>query len=362
MRFWRNPEIKRQMLGYLAVAVAFTAAAWFCMNAILTEVPWDVRRGACLTAAGFVLAAVCLGAEIHFISTARRYDALSQLAEQLDQFLHGEWTVDFGVHQEGELSILQDEIRKMAGALRQQADALQGEKQYLCDAITDLSHQLRTPLTSLNLIQTMLAEPDLEPERRAELLRQLKVLLRRIDDLLVVLLKMARIDAGAVAFGNEKISVARLVELAAEPLQIPMDVKGQTLILQEAELFSGGELEQKEPISFGGDLAWTAEALGNILKNCMEHTPEGGHIWVRWLENSIYTEICVEDDGPGIDPEDLPHILERFYKGKHQGSAGFGVGLAFARMVTAAQNGVLTAENRREGGARFVMRFYKGVI
>ncbi len=394
MRFWRNPEIKRQMFGYLAVAVAFTAAAWFCMSAILTEVPWDVRRGGCLAAAGLVLAAVCLGAVIHFVSTARRYDALSRLTEQLDQFLHGEWTMDFGVHQEGELSILQDEIRKMTGTLRQQADALQGEKQYLCDAITDLSHQLRTPLTSLNLIQTMLAEPDLDPERRAELLRQLKVLLRRIDDLLVVLLKMARIDAGAVTFGKEKISVAQLVEVAAEPLQIPMDVKGQTLILQETEplmgreteSFSGedlaqkesasfegdlaqkesvsfeGDLAQKESASFHGDLAWTAEALGNILKNCMEHTPEGGHIWVRWQENGVYTEVCVEDDGPGIDPEDLPHILERFYKGKHQGSAGFGVGLAFARMVTAAQNGVLTAENRREGGARFVMRFYKGVI
>lgn len=351
MAFWRNPEIKRQMAGYLAVAVGLTAAAWFCMGGILKEVVWEVRHSACLAASLLVLGAVCLTAVLHFVSTWRRYEALAELAQQLDQFLHGQWQVDFGVHQEGELSILQDEIRKMTGTLRQQADALQGEKQYLCDAITDLSHQLRTPLTSLNLIQTMLAEPGLSDERRGVLLRQLKTLLHRIDDLLVILLKMAKIDAGAVSFASEQVAVAELAEKAASPLGIPMEVKGQRLS------FHG-----QQDASFCGDMAWSAEALGNILKNCMEHTPEGGHIDVYWQENGIYTEICVEDDGPGIDQEDLPHVLERFYKGKHQGSDGFGVGLAFARMVAAAQNGVLTAENRREGGARFVMRFYKGVI
>lgn len=351
MAFWRNPEIKRQMVGYLAVAVALTAAAWFCMGGILAEVAWEVRRSACLATAGLVCGAVCLAAVIHFTSSRRRYEALADLAEQLDRFLHGQWHVDFGAHQEGELSILQDEIRKMTGTLQQQADALQAEKRYLCDAITDLSHQLRTPLTSLNLIQTMLTDPGLSDQRRQELLRQLRALLHRIDDLLVVLLKMARIDAGAVPFSSERVPVAELAEKAAGPLWIPMELKGQILSFH-------GEKEA----SFCGDMAWSAEALGNILKNCMEHTPEGGHIDVHWQENGIYTEICVEDDGPGIDQEDLPHILERFYKGKHQDSAGFGVGLAFARMVTSAQNGVLTAENRREGGARFVMRFYKGII
>ena len=351
MAFWRNPEIKKQVCLYLAAAVILTVAAWFCMGQMLVEAVWQLRSRVQWAAAGFTLAAVGVAGVIHFASTWRRYEHLRGLAEQLDQFLHGEWELDFGQHQEGELSILQDEIRKMTGTLRQQADALQGEKQYLCDAITDLSHQLRTPLTSLNLIQTMLEEPGLEQERRAELLRQLKTLLRRIDDLLVVLLKMARIDAGAVAFASEPVRVAELAETAAGPLWIPLELKGQMLTFH-------GEKEA----AFCGDMAWSAEALGNILKNCIEHTPEGGRIDVRWQENGVYTEICVEDDGPGIAAEDLPHILERFYKGKHQDNAGFGVGLAFARMVISAQNGVLTVENRREGGARFIVRFYKGVI
>lgn len=98
------------------------------------------------------------------------------------------------------------------------------------------------------------------------------------------------------------------------------------------------------------------------MKNCMEHTPENGQIHVFWEENAVYTEIRMEDNGPGIAAEDLPHILERFYKGKNQGDAGFGVGLAFARMVVTGQNGVLTVENRRQGGARFVIRFYKSVV
>ncbi len=354
MSFWRNPEIKRQGMWYLAAAVGFTAAAWFFMKLLLAEATVWLTFRACTAAAGLVLAAVAGSAVIHFATTKKRYDDLRELAGQLDQFLHGQWELTFAEHREGELSILQDEIRKMTGTLRQQADALKGEKEYLCDAITDLSHQLRTPLTSLNLIQTMLSEQQLPETRRRELLRRQKQLLHSVDSLLVTLLKMARIDAGAVTFEKKSVSVTELTEKAAEPLRIPMEIKGQQLILSSASV--DGE------VHFCGDLAWSTEALTNILKNCMEHTPEKGHIVVSWQENAVYTEVCVEDDGPGIAPEDLPYILERFYKGKNQGSAGFGVGLAFARMVTAAQNGVLTVENRQEGGARFRMRFYKGIV
>ena len=114
--------------------------------------------------------------------------------------------------------------------------------------------------------------------------------------------------------------------------------------------------------SFAGDLPWTAEALGNILKNCMEHTPEGGTVTVTAEETPIFTRIVVRDTGPGFDPADIPHLFERFYRGSTAGSGSIGIGLAMSRMVIAAQNGTVTADNPTDGGARFTVRFYKSII
>ena len=113
---------------------------------------------------------------------------------------------------------------------------------------------------------------------------------------------------------------------------------------------------------FYGDMEWTCEALGNVLKNCMEHTPAGGEIRITAQENPLYTQIVVGDNGPGIAPEDLPHIFQRFYRGKNASGSGFGVGLALARTIVISQNGTIKAENNSRGGARFTIRFYKGAV
>ena len=126
-----------------------------------------------------------------------------------------------------------------------------------------------------------------------------------------------------------------------------MELRGQTLRV-EAEG------------NFTVDAAWTAEAVGNIVKNCMEHTPDGGTVTVRGVDNPLSTQIDITDTGPGISPEDLPHLFERFYQG--EASQGFGIGLALARMIVTEQNGTLKAENRTEGGAKFTMRFFKGAV
>ena len=129
-----------------------------------------------------------------------------------------------------------------------------------------------------------------------------------------------------------------------------MELKGQELILD-----LGGAALTADP-------AWTAEALGNVVKNCVEHTPEGGTVTVTARQTPIFTEICVTDTGPGIDPEDLPRLFERFYRGKNAGEHSVGIGLALARQIAAAQNGTLQAANRPEGGAKFTFRFYVGAV
>ena len=114
-------------------------------------------------------------------------------------------------------------------------------------------------------------------------------------------------------------------------------------------------LANTEPYS-----GWTVEALGNVLKNCMEHAQSVVRVGAR--ETALYTEITVRDDGPGMDPDDIPHLFERFYRGKNANQESFGIGLALSRAILAAQNGTIRAENAREGGALFTLRVYKGVV
>ena len=140
-----------------------------------------------------------------------------------------------------------------------------------------------------------------------------------------------------------------LIKNSCSPLLIPIELRGQELIIR-AEGY------------FYGDPAWTSEAVGNIVKNCMEHTPDGGRIEINASENSLYSEIVIKDNGTGISQEDLPHIFERFYKGKDSDCKSFGIGLALSRMIIAEQKGTVKAENRKKTGAVFTLRFYKGTV
>ena len=134
------------------------------------------------------------------------------------------------------------------------------------------------------------------------------------------------------------------------PVQVPMELHGQTL-----EIKGNG--------SFCGDIRWSSEAVLNIVKNCMEHTPDNGRVSVIGDETAIYREIIIEDTGSGISEKDMPHIFERFYKGTDSNDkGGFGIGLALARMIITNQNGTVKAENSPEGGARFTIRFYKCTV
>ena len=286
---------------------------------------------------------------LHLSKESRRYQGMRLLAGQIDEILHGNDRPEFQHFQEGDLEILRDEIYKMTIRLKEQAALLQKEKSSLADALADISHQIRSPLTSSNLILSLLADPALPPERRQKLLQELTQLLSRIDWLVEALLKMSKMDAGTACLQHTPVAVDELIRRAHEPLEIPMELRCQTLAVHA----------QTEHAQFLGDLSWSTEAILNILKNCMEHTPPEGCIQVTYLENTIFTEIIIEDNGTGFNKEDLPHLFERFYKGKNASGQSVGIGLALARMIISQQNGTLKAENRMEGGAKFTIKFYK---
>lgn len=287
---------------------------------------------------------------VFFIFTAARYRNIARLSEQIDMVLHNADRIYMEDCNEGELSILQSEIAKMTLRIREQNLALQREKEHLADSLADIAHQLRTPLTSANLILSLLENNPHDTEKQ-RLLRETEELFAHMDWLLTSLLKISRLDAGIVEFHNKQVAVAQIIDAALRPLLIPLDLHNIAVnqdIPQGAEIF--------------GDCGWLAEALQNIIKNCLENIEGGGSIAIACEDNPIYTEITIRDNGRGFAEEDLPHVFDRFYRGKNSAAnsaTGYGIGLAMCRMIITRQGGSITAKNHPEGGALFSVRFPK---
>ena len=333
IKLLKNKEVRKTLILQLVVAIAGFVATFSIDNR-----------------AGIIVAIIsAFLILIHYISTYERYRKIASLATDINSVLHGNNAISLENYTEGELAILHSEIYKMTIRLREQQQKLMNDKAYLADSIADISHQIRTPLTSINLLVQLLSAPNLTDERRQELTHELYGLLSRIDWLITTLLKISKLDAGTVQFKAEKVSLEALIHKSCSTLLVPIELRGQELII-------------KADGDFVGDLAWTCEAIGNIVKNCMEHTPEGGKIEIEAIENALYTEIVIKDNGTGISKEDMPHIFERFYKGQDSDDKSFGVGLALARMIITSQKGTVKAENRKPTGAMFSIRFYKGTV
>ena len=294
-----------------------------------------------------VLLLICFGFCAGLLYQRNR--KLRRLSEDLDRLLHDGTPLPISEYREGELSILANQLQKVTLRLLESAEESQRDKVQLADSLANISHQLRTPLTAMNLTAAMLTAPELSEARRMELAGELRNLLSRTDDLVETLLKLSKLDAGTVTMARDSVAVRDVICRAVQPLEVPMELREQQMNV------SCGEE------TFTGDLVWTAEALGNLLKNCMEHTPSGGTISVTAEETALYTAITVEDTGPGFDEKDIPRLFDRFYKGSNASEGSYGIGLALARTIVTAQNGTIQAMNGSKG-ARFEVRFYKSVI
>lgn len=298
--------------------------------------------------AALILAAVSLLILISdLIFRRKERKKLLSLCDDIDRILKGSDHVSFAEYNEGELSILSAEIQKMTIKLREQNSALNADKNFMKESMEDIAHQLRTPLTSMILLIEMLRDPELSPQLRSGYVKELDSLLTRMNWLIDTLLGLSRIDAGAVKFRRQEISCRELIASALEPISISLELKGIDVDVKIAG----------EPV-FPGDMQYFTEALLNILKNCMEHTPEGGRITINAAATPIYTGITVTDTGNGFSEDDLDHIFERFYRSGEPSKSGYGIGLAFARRIVTSQDGSLQAYNAPGGGACFDMRIY----
>ena len=288
-----------------------------------------------------------------------RHRQIRRLTAEIDEVLHGGRSVGFSSCREGDVAVLTNELGKMVARLARTSELLAREKTALADALADVSHQIRTPLTAVGLMLPGIEAAD-DPVRRKRAVCELEALLDRVAWLVTTLLKIAKADAGAMPLSVRPVSVAEVVRRAVAPLATAMDLRDVALVL-----------DLDEDVIFDGDARWTAEAVENIVKNCMEHTPAGGEVRVRASADALATSIVVSDTGPGIAPEDLPHVFERFYRGRAEEApesgdlrapGGFGVGLALAQALVSAQGGTLRASNGDAGGARFAVCFPKLVV
>lgn len=297
----------------------------------------------------FIAFVILFVSSIWFIK--REYGELEKLSGYLRRICNGEYSLDIRDNEEGELSILKNEIYKVTLMLSKQGELLKKEKMQLADAISDISHQLKTPLTSMRVMSDLLSNNDLEAEKRIEFTNNIEMQLDRMQWLLTSLLKLSKIDAGTVSFKKDRVAVSELIRKSTEPLLIPIEIKNQTLVIE------GGS-----NVSFTGDLYWTTEALINIIKNCIEHTGEDGRISIFFDENPLFTEIKILDNGSGIEKEDLPYIFKRFYKGKNAGEDSVGIGLAMAKTIVTSQNGDINVSSRKNEGTCFIIKFYKVTV
>ena len=382
----RNREVRRALIACLLVTAFGTVASYLITRSIMLDALGDARivtasinEAASMVTSGASVASAALFAAICTLATGlsvtvifmtltnRRYRALANMAANLDRVLAGERDIRLRDMSEGELAILSSEIDKVIARLNLTVGELQAEKLALSDALADISHQLKTPLTSI-AISTELVRDRLcargDSEDLVERLRLIQTLQARVEDLVAALLKLARIDAGVIKLVRGAVDARELVRKSFEPLAIAFDIAD---VRFSADVQDGA--------SYEGDLTWSVEALENILKNCMEHTPAGGRVSVRVTEDVLACRIRIEDTGPGFAESDLPHIFERFYRGSRDtgvassevNPAGVGIGLALSKSLVTAQGGTLTAENLRDEngnvtGAAFNLVFFKTVV
>ena len=247
--------------------------------------------------------------------------------------------------QEDNFSQLEDEISKTVTELRHSRENAIRERQSLANNLTDISHQLKTPVTSMSLMAQLLAESRTGDDfvYVDKLTRQIN----RLEELVSSLLTLSRLDAETIEFKMVPMNICDMLLRAAEPVEEVIQQRNQELIIQS-----------DPDISFIGDIAWIAEAFLNLIKNCSEHTPDGGVIKVNYSQNPLYSEILVEDSGKGFDRDDMPHLFERFYKGKNAKKDSVGIGLALSKAIITSHNGTIQAENATSGGARFIVKFY----
>lgn len=251
---------------------------------------------------------------------------------------------------EGQLGILESEIYKLASLYYESSAHMGKENEYLSKMLSDISHQIKTPLTSITIMTDLLKEPELSEEKRLEFAGRIDQQVNRITWLIKNLLTLSQLEADVLKLKKEDVNIAHLIEKAVEPLRVMADIR-------DVEI----DTEMDSDIHVICDEHWTVEAVSNIVKNCLEHTPPGGKITMAAKQSNLSTSLYVRDNGEGIGKEEIGHIFERFYKGKNASNNSVGIGLALAKQIMMQQNGMIEVKSEPQMGTEFQIKWYHGI-
>lgn len=279
----------------------------------------------------------------------RRKKVLEQIVTYMQRVEQGEYSLDIEENEEEEFSILKNELYKMTILLKESAELSKAQKKALSDSVSDISHQLKTPLTSVMVLLDNMTDNDNMPwETRQKFLAEITRQLTGMSWLVVTLLKLSRLDAGVVTFEEKDILLNEVCEKAISNLEIMAQWK-QIRIVKEGE--------NKSIIR--GDENWICEAFTNILKNAIEHSPTKSQIQVTMEENAVYSGVIIRDFGEGMDEEEQKAAFDRFHVGKYADNNSIGIGLSLAREIIQQQNGSITLHSEKGKGTWFHIKFYK---
>lgn len=277
-------------------------------------------------------------------------EKIDELISYLEKINRGIYDLELTCNEEGRVSKLKNEIYKTTITLRENAANLLKEKSIIKDNLANISHQLKTPLTSIMIMLDTLLEEDVPKSMQYEFLEDMRMQTENINFLIMALLKLSSFDASVVKFKKEKVYLVRLISdavKAVDTLAKAKNVKVNFTGSNDAFIYA--------------DYKWEKEALSNIIKNAIEYSPENGVISISFIDIGYSVKIEISDEGPGIKDKDIKHIFDRFYKSNYKNN-NFGIGLSLAKEIINKDNGSIVALNNKDKGSTFVIKFFKSEI
>lgn len=279
----------------------------------------------------------------------KREEKISDINSYIGKVNRGNYELKIEENGEDELTKLRNELYKTTVLLRETAENSEKEKTNLSNSLTDISHQLKTPLTSIRImIDNIQNNPDMDEKTRNEFIEDISKQIDWISSLVISLLKLAKFDAGSIVMRDEEINVKKLIQNIISNLAILIDIKDIKI-----------EENISEQITLFADYNWQIEALTNIIKNCVEHSFDGGKIKIEAESNSVFTKIIITDEGEGIEKKDLNRIFERFYKSAKSSENSIGIGLALAKTIIEKERGYIKVESEVGKGTKFEIKYLK---
>lgn len=269
--------------------------------------------------------------------------------EYLNKVNNGNYELEILENSNDELSKLRNEIYKTTILLRETAETNKKESKSLSDSLADISHQLKTPLTSMRIMLDNIEDnPGMDEDTKNDFLHSISNQVDWMSSLVISLLKLSRFDAGMIIMNNESINLKKIINDVIKKLSIMAEVKDITIILN---------IDDK--IEYNADYKWQIEAFTNIIKNAIEHSKENSKIIIQAEQSSIFTKIIIQDEGEGISNKDIKHIFERFYKAKNSSENSIGIGLALSKSIIEKENGLISVKSEEGKGTKFIIKYLR---